>query len=415
MKHGRPLADMPVFKAFSAARLRDSYVLALLLLAAYAFAAYLISEQVVATEGRSEAYVRIADDQRMLSQRAALLAHFYVIGYGPHRAYYHRQLSDIIDQFDRAHRALIRGDVGAGTVTKPSTAVQRIYYNEPVHLDRTVRTFSRHIRALLRAKKAQLNEDNPDLQSVLFQQKWLLDRLNILVDQFSAENAARVRTLQQFEAAALTAALVTLLLVALFIFRPLELDLRRAATRLRHLAVHDALTGLPNRRLLYDRATVALAHAKRTQGKVAVMFLDLDGFKAINDSEGHRIGDLVLQEATRRMVGCLRVGDTMARLDGDEFVFLLPEIDSGAGDVARRLGEALSAPLVAEGRALSVTCSIGISSYPSDGLDIEALIRSADIAMYRAKALGRNNYQYYGRLDPRAGTSPEIGAASPVA
>ncbi|HZN99821.1 MAG TPA: PAS domain S-box protein [Burkholderiales bacterium] len=174
-------------------------------------------------------------------------------------------------------------------------------------------------------------------------------------------------------------------------------ELEEAKARAQHLADHDALTGLPNRRLLEDRLTQALALSSRNQKNSAVMFVDIDRFKTINDSLGHAVGDALLKEVASRLVNQLREGDTICRIGGDEFVVVLPEIkrSSDVALVAHKVLEQLSAPVTVEERELVVSCSIGIAVYPDDGRDAESLIRNADAAMYHAKELGRANYQFF--------------------
>jgi diguanylate cyclase (GGDEF)-like protein len=157
--------------------------------------------------------------------------------------------------------------------------------------------------------------------------------------------------------------------------------------RLRHLAYHDTLTGLPNRGLLYDRLGVAVRQAHRRASGIGVLFLDLDDFKAVNDSRGHEAGDKVLVELAFRLRDGVRAGDTVARLGGDEFVVLLDGVagPEDAARVAAKLLEAVRAPFRRGGHDLFVTASIGVSTYPEDGASAEALLRSADAAMYDAK------------------------------
>ncbi len=172
---------------------------------------------------------------------------------------------------------------------------------------------------------------------------------------------------------------------------------KQAEEKLVHLAHYDALTGLPNRNLLQDRLRQSLAVANRSHSKVALMFLDLDRFKTINDSLGHLVGDRLLQEIGGRLTGAVRAGDTVARLGGDEFVVVLQNVRS-AGDaalVAQNLLDAVSPPVLIEGAELHVSASIGISLYPDDGTDVESLMRAADVAMYHVKDGGRNGYQFF--------------------
>lgn len=172
---------------------------------------------------------------------------------------------------------------------------------------------------------------------------------------------------------------------------------QRYEETIRHQAFHDALTGLPNRLLFKDRLNLAMAHAKRNKKMLAVLFLDLDRFKLINDTLGHAVGDQLLINVSERLVVNVREDDTVARLGGDEFTILLPEIGQieGAATVAHKILEAVRKPLKVSNHELYISTSIGVVVYPSDGDDAEALLKNADTAMYRAKEKGRNNYQLY--------------------
>lgn len=167
----------------------------------------------------------------------------------------------------------------------------------------------------------------------------------------------------------------------------------------RFLAYHDTLTGLPNRRLLDDRLRQALHLAQRRDARLAVMLVDLDEFKAVNDRLGHRAGDAVLREVAQRLTACVRKADTLARQGGDEFVLVIPEValEADCQVVAEKILRALEAPARVEGEDLRLAASIGISLYPADAGDGEALLRNADAAMYRAKRSGGAQYRYYGR------------------
>ena len=166
---------------------------------------------------------------------------------------------------------------------------------------------------------------------------------------------------------------------------------------IRHMAYHDALTGLPNRTLLNDRLKMAILNAQRSHKKAAVMMLDLDKFKQINDVWGHKLGDLLLKTVGERLTVALRKSDTVARMGGDEFLVIIPEIDDAEDTdiIAGKILQAFKEPFIISGRNLSVTTSLGVAIYPHDGKDGEALIKNADIAMYAAKATGRNKYRRY--------------------
>jgi diguanylate cyclase (GGDEF)-like protein len=167
--------------------------------------------------------------------------------------------------------------------------------------------------------------------------------------------------------------------------------------RLDRLAYYDLLTSLPNRRLFYDRLNQAVARARRRKSRAAVLFVDLDHFKHINDTLGHDVGDGLLKEVAERLAGCLRDIDTVCRLAGDEFVVLLTDI-AEVGDVAgaaQRIIDTLCEPYMVRDHELSITTSMGISVYPSDGENDAVLLEKADIAMYRAKMLGKNRFEFY--------------------
>jgi len=169
------------------------------------------------------------------------------------------------------------------------------------------------------------------------------------------------------------------------------------AIKMTHSAQHDSLTGLPNRTLFNDRLTQAIAMARRNRKNIAVLFLDLDGFKHINDSLGHSVGDKLLQSIARRLVDCVRRSDTVSRQGGDEFVVLLAEVEHSedAAVTARRMLESVAAAHSIDLHDLHITTSIGVSVFPDDGLEAELLIRNADTAMYQAKENGRQNYQFF--------------------
>ena len=172
---------------------------------------------------------------------------------------------------------------------------------------------------------------------------------------------------------------------------------RAMATKMAHLAQHDYLTGLPNRALLTERLSQAIGQADRHHKHVALLFLDLDFFKYINDSLGHSVGDQLLQSAAARLTTCVRATDTVCRQGGDEFVILLAETEQqqDAADIAEKLLSSFAAPHIIGVHELHLTLSIGISVYPNDGLNAEALIQNADTAMYHAKTSGRNNYKFF--------------------
>ena len=177
----------------------------------------------------------------------------------------------------------------------------------------------------------------------------------------------------------------------------MDISERKKNEHIQYLAYYDQLTGLPNRMLLQDRLVQAISSGQRANTPVAVLFLDLDRFKNINDSLGHEAGDLLLQETSQRLQRCVRKIDTVARLSGDEFILLLPKITNTVQVriVIDHIFNAMAVPFYIAGHKLTLTASVGISIYPDDGADVQSLIRNADAAMYHAKKDGRNRFRFY--------------------
>lgn len=173
--------------------------------------------------------------------------------------------------------------------------------------------------------------------------------------------------------------------------------------KLIQLAFHDPLTGLPNRLLFHDRLNHTLEHARRENGRFAILYIDLDGFKQVNDSLGHLAGDAVLVETARRLSGSIRTSDTIARLAGDEFTIIAEKINSitDVATVARNVLNAMAQEFDINGQKVSCGVSIGIAVYPESGIDTETLIRNADTTMYQVKKSGKNGFRFHALPEPR--------------
>ena len=198
--------------------------------------------------------------------------------------------------------------------------------------------------------------------------------------------------------------LATIVSVAILLLGAGKLiSFQRKAVRMRYLADHDALTGLPNRMLFEDRLSHALADARRKKTQCALIFVDIDHFKNINDTYGHAIGDIVLREVALRLGAGVRDSDTIGRVGGDEFVMLLPDIagEEGASRVAEKARQALARDIVIEGKSIPLSASMGIAIFPQHGQTLSDLSNSADTAMYEAKAKGRDTVHVFGENSVR--------------
>ena len=235
------------------------------------------------------------------------------------------------------------------------------------------------------------------VQSILTDISAINEKLWGIEDQFvDALSEASRMTYQLLQAIMLAATPGFLILGTVLSMRIIQ-QRKRADDRVQYIAFHDDLTSLPNRLMLNQRLNQAISRHRRAGSQLAILFMGLDRFKVINDSLGHEVGDLLLCQVADRLRAQSREGDTVARMGGDEFVVLI-ENSENLKDIsacAHRLFEKLSAPYLLGKKDCHVTLSIGISVFPSDGNDSQALLKAADVAMYRAKETGRNNYQYY--------------------
>ena len=252
----------------------------------------------------------------------------------------------------------------------------------PALAEREIAVLAREQAADLREKLAEQRDEAADEREKLADQREEADK-----------TAAAHRTLTEKQLLEVNERL----LVASVHLQTMTEAAELATREMSFKAERDFLTGLPNRALLSDRLTQSIAHAQRHRKKVAVMYLDLDNFKDINDSLGHSVGDQLLQSAAKRLERCLRHSDTVSRQGGDEFVVLLSEVTSAqdANRAAEKLIMAMAMPHLIGARKLNVTLSLGISLFPDDGDGAETVLTNADTAMYHAKRAGRNNYKRF--------------------
>ncbi len=254
------------------------------------------------------------------------------------------------------------------------------YLTKPLQIEEVLARVTTHLT--LRALQQQLTAQNLQLQQQMAVRQRVEVALQHAYDGLEERVAQRTAELAQVNARLTTE----------------NLERKQAEQRIRYMAHYDALTGLPNRVLLQDRIKQAIAFAHRNSTQVAVLFIDLDYFKHINDSLGHQTGDRLLQMVALRLQQCLRDGDSVARLGGDEFVLSLPlqaDSNEAAMLVAQKILDALDQIFIIDQHELHVSASVGISIYPDNGADAESLMRAADTAMYYAKEKGRSHYQFF--------------------
>jgi diguanylate cyclase (GGDEF)-like protein len=247
-------------------------------------------------------------------------------------------------------------------------------------------------------REIESQSSNPERIHALMAEIFLInEKLTPIENQFVDALSEASRTTYQLLQAVMLAATPGLLILGTLLSMRIIQQRTRADERVHHIAFHDDLTSLPNRLMLNQCLDQALSRHRRARSQLAILFMDLDRFKVINDSLGHEIGDVLLRQVADRLRAQLRDGDTVARMGGDEFVVLIENRENlmDISACARRLVEQLSLPYLLGKKDCHVTLSIGISIFPSDGGDSQALLKAADVAMYRAKEMGRNNYQYY--------------------
>jgi diguanylate cyclase (GGDEF)-like protein len=236
-----------------------------------------------------------------------------------------------------------------------------------------------------------------DIQAALDKVSLINEKLTPIENQFVEALSAASRTAYLLLQGILFAATPVLLILGTLLSLRILQQRKRADDRVHHIAFHDDLTSLPNRLMLAHRLDQALSRHRRASMRLAILYMNLDRFKVINDSLGHEAGDVLLRQVADRLRAQLREGDTVARVGGDEFVVLMENCWNSAdiSACAQRLVEQLSVPYLLDQKDCHVTLSIGISIFPADGSDSQSLLKAADVAMYRAKETGRNNYQFY--------------------
>ena len=399
------------------------YLIALILVAMLATAAWLSLHLVISEQESNAAIVNISGRQRMLSQRTALFSSLLASASPDQRAEIRQKLQDAAALMKKSHRGLLHGDAEMGLPPTMSETVRAMYFEQPLALNEQVENYLASVEALLQVPDEQLNPHHPHLQAIIAASPArLVASLDKAVTQYQREGEAAVKRLLRAETIVWLLTLLLLAIEANFIFRPfanqirvvigklqamtetlrqskeeLELRVRERTAELDRIAHYDPLTGIPNRRLLADNMNQAIARARRQGKSLAVCYLDLDGFKPINDQYGHAAGDAMLVEIAERLKQVLRVEDTLARLGGDEFVLILADLNQKDEIVAvlERILMAVSSEIHLGRQSVRISASIGVTLFPEDASDPDTLMRHADQAMYLAKESGKNRYQLF--------------------
>lgn len=353
------------------------YVLALSLIASLAVGAFLTLQQTINTYEGSSSIINLTGRQSTLVQEAAATARRLIQSNDPTTLSEGRgRLFETALSIERAHEQLTDPSNPLGQPVARSEKVGTLYFAEPLNIDQEIRSFVQHAFRLSGARNHDLVPQHPSFQHVVSRSSSLVIALGVLVDRLEAETTASIQRSRMLETGFMVATLFMLSLEALFIFGPIVRRVREEGARLIEsqdklveLAHYDPLTKLPNRTLFQLRLAMAVAQAQRDRTLAAVLQLDLDHFKDINDTLGHSAGDHLLCEIGDRLQQLLRSTDTVARFGGDEFALVLTGLDAShqAGKVATKIIEAVKRPIFYQNRELHSGASIGITIFPTDG------------------------------------------------
>lgn len=348
----------------------------------------------------------VAARQSMLSQRVAMLAERLLsAANAKERTLARDELVKARNLILLSHSGLTTGDPGMGLSAELSDDVRALYFAEPWNIDQKIHTFVGLIDRLaveIDVDRTAAEKAFSSLSSMASGD--LLVALNLATAQYERETQQALSRATHGRALWALAFLAVLVLQGVFVFRPLArnvekrtADLLDAKAKVEHASLHDMLTNLPNRRQCADELERAIASARRNDRRVAILHIDLDKFKAINDTFGHAVGDAVLVTAARRFERSIRRGDTIARLGGDEFVIIAPiEAEpTEAARIATRILKKMARPIQCGSNTVTTAASIGISIFPDDETDPEQLLINADIALYRAKEEGRGRVSFF--------------------
>jgi diguanylate cyclase (GGDEF)-like protein len=364
--------------------IRFRYLLALFLLATLDTASWFWLSKHISEQEQYAQLINAAGEQRMLSQRISLLSNR--TDKAGEIDVVNKQMKDAVTTFHSNHNKLTNAK-------HISDEAKSLYYGE-IQLDERSKTLINVVSSFIKGLTSreffvqQIAEMDTDR---------LLYDWNLVVSVFENDVQTRVSSLYQIKTWLWVLTFILHILVVLFIFEPMKKLITRQINDLKLIAHYDLLTTLPNRVLLAERLKQARIHCQRRNQSLAVAYMDLDGFKAVNDRHGHNVGDELLVEVAQRMKEALREGDTLARIGGDEFIAVMVDLENieDSEPVLKRLLKAASDPVYLGDAVMQVSASIGVSLYPQDHVDADLLMRHADQAMYVAKQAGKNRYHFF--------------------
>ena len=388
--------------------LTAAYTSALALIALMSLGSHLTLGRVLAAHEGSASVINVAGRQRMLSQRIAGLVAERQLG-----LVVDADLARAIDLFEQAHRALLLGDAAQDLQPATAPALRDVYFGGARPLDGAVTDFVARARRVAVLAPADAEGRREALQLFADARDPILTRLNDVVSVHQAMGDAKLATLRRLQTASLGVVVVTLLVEALLIFRPMVRRITRYTQQLLRIAATDPLTGALNRRSFAERAAAELSRAARYGRPTSLLMIDADRFKAVNDRYGHAGGDAVLRAFAETASACLRPSDLFGRLGGEEFVVLLAETGiAGAEAAAERIRAAVeSREVPVDGQVVRFTVSLGAVSVVGCGpTSLEDAMERADAALYRAKGLGRNRVA----LAATEPVTPPVGSAALV-
>jgi diguanylate cyclase (GGDEF)-like protein len=371
--------------------IRFRYLLAVFLLATLVTASWFWFSKIISLQDQDAKVINVSGQQRMLSQRIALLSN--QIDKAGEIEVVKKQLKDAVTTFASNHNKLTN-------LKHISDEAKSLYLGE-IQLDERSKTLINVVSSFI---KGLTSREFFVQQIAEVDTGRLLYDLNLVVSVFENDAQNRVSSLYQIKTWIWALPVIFLILVVLFIFEPMKRLITRQISDLKLAAHYDLLTNLPNRVLLAERLSQAMKHCQRRNQSLAVAYMDLDGFKAVNDRHGHNVGDELLVEVAKRMRDALREGDTLARIGGDEFIAVMVDLENieDSEPALKRLLKAASDPVYLGGAVMQVSASIGVSFYPQDHVDADLLMRHADQAMYVAKQAGKNRYHFFDIIQDNA-------------